>query len=103
MSHVTDAPVTDVSGPAPPRADEPRRRDFIHIFAGAMAVGGAAALAWPFIDQWNPAADTLAFASIEYAYTKVPLGQQVAVLWRKQPVFIRHRTPAGTSPAWPSG
>jgi ubiquinol-cytochrome c reductase iron-sulfur subunit len=90
MSHVIDA-----SRPEPPSAaDAPRRRDFIHILAGAAAAGGAAAVAWPFIDQWNPSADTLAFSSIEYAYTKVALGQQVAVAWRKQPVFIRHRTPA---------
>jgi ubiquinol-cytochrome c reductase iron-sulfur subunit len=94
MSSVTSE-VIDASSSAPTLPDEPpRRRDFIHILAGAMAAGGAAAIAWPFIDQWNPSADTLSFSSIEYAYTKVALGQQVTVLWRKQPVFIRHRTPA---------
>ena len=41
----------------------------------------------------NPSADTLALSSIEYDVTKVPLGQQVTVLWRKQPLFVRHRTP----------
>ena len=72
---------------------EPRRRDFIFILTAAAAAGGAAAVAWPLIDQMNPAADTLAFSSVEFDYTKVPLGQQVSVLWRKQPVFIRHRSP----------
>jgi ubiquinol-cytochrome c reductase iron-sulfur subunit len=74
--------------------DAKSRRDFIHILAGAMAVGGAAVAAWPLIDQMNPAADRLAVASIEVDYTKVALGQQVSVLWRGAPVFIRHRTPA---------
>lgn len=87
-----------VDSPAPSAADQghgvddPSRRDFIHIIATAAAVGGVAAVAWPLIDQLNPAADTLALASLEYDLTKVTLGQQMEILWRKQPVFIRHRT-----------
>ncbi|MBV9994919.1 MAG: ubiquinol-cytochrome c reductase iron-sulfur subunit [Caulobacteraceae bacterium] len=73
--------------------EDPGRRDFIHIAAIAATVGGAAAIAWPLIDQMNPSADTLALSSIEYDLSKVPLGQQVTVLWRKQPLFVRHRTP----------
>jgi ubiquinol-cytochrome c reductase iron-sulfur subunit len=78
-----------MDGPA-----DPGRRDFIHIAAVAASVGGIAAVAWPLIDQMNPAADTLAVASIEFDMAKVALGQQVEIIWRKQPVFIRHRTPA---------
>jgi ubiquinol-cytochrome c reductase iron-sulfur subunit len=70
------------------------KRDFIFIITAAMAAGGAAAVAWPLIDQMNPAADTMALSSIEYDFAKVVLGQQVVLLWRKQPLFIRHRTPA---------
>nr|WP_222934429.1 ubiquinol-cytochrome c reductase iron-sulfur subunit [Caulobacter sp. 17J80-11] len=73
---------------------EPTRRDFIHIAAGAAAVGGAAMFAWPLIDQMNPAADTLALASIEFDLTKVTEGQQVTIKWRGKPVFVRYRTPA---------
>ena len=73
---------------------DPGRRDFIHIAAAAAAVGGVGAIAWPFIDQMNPSADTLALSSIEYDVSKVPLGQEVTLLWRKQPLFVRHRTPA---------
>ena len=72
---------------------DPSRRNFIHIAAITAAAGGVAAIAWPFIDQWNPSADTLALSSIEYDVSKVPLGQQVTVLYRKQPLFVRHRTP----------
>jgi ubiquinol-cytochrome c reductase iron-sulfur subunit len=75
-------------------APEPTRRDFINIMATTATVGAAAAFAWPLIDQLNPAADTMALASIEFDLTKVALGQEVTISWRKQPVFVRHRTPA---------
>ena len=74
--------------------DDPSRRDFIHIVAVSAAAGGAVMALWPLVDQMNPAADTLALASVEYDLSKVELGQQVTIAWRKQPLFIRHRTPA---------
>ncbi len=72
---------------------EPGRRDFLYLATAAVGVAGAAAVAWPLIDQLNPAADTLALASIEYDISKIALGSEVTIAWRKQPVFIRHRTP----------
>jgi ubiquinol-cytochrome c reductase iron-sulfur subunit len=84
--------LTHTAAPAEGPAD-PGRRDFIHIAATAAAVGGIAVVAWPLIDQLNPAADALALASLEYDVSKIPLGQEVTIAWRKQPVFIRHRTP----------
>jgi ubiquinol-cytochrome c reductase iron-sulfur subunit len=73
--------------------DDPSRRDFIIIVTAAAAAGGAAMALWPLVDQMNPAADTLALASVEYDLTKVDLGQSITIAWRKQPLFIRHRTP----------
>lgn len=73
---------------------EPTRRDFINVLAVTSTVGAAAAVSWPLIDQLNPAADTLAFSTIEYDFAKVALGQQIVLLWRKQPVSVRHRNPA---------
>ena len=73
--------------------DDPNRRDFIHIAAATVAVGGAAAFAWPLIDEMNPSADVLALSSIEFDLSKVALGQQVVVKWQGKPVFVRHRTP----------
>ena len=73
--------------------EEPTRRDFIHIAAAAAAVGGVAAVAWPLVDQMNPASDMLALASIDFDLTKVPMGQQVIAKWRSKPVFVRYRTP----------
>jgi ubiquinol-cytochrome c reductase iron-sulfur subunit len=74
--------------------EDPNRRDFIHIAAGAAAVGAAGALAWPLIDQMNPSGDTLALASIEFDLTKVAEGQQVVLKWRGKPLFVRNRTAA---------
>jgi ubiquinol-cytochrome c reductase iron-sulfur subunit len=68
------------------------RRDFIVVATYAMAGIGAAAVAWPLIDQMNPAADTLALASIEVDVSKIAVGQSITVKWRGKPVFIRHRT-----------
>ena len=78
---------------ADPADEDPNRRDFIHIAAAVGAAGAVAGLAWPMVDQMNPSADTLAMASIEYEFSKVELGQQVAIKWRGKPVFVRHRTP----------
>ena len=74
-------------------AHVPTRRDFIHIAAGMATIGGAAALVWPFIDQMNPAADTLAMASIDFDLNKVAAGQQITIKWRGKPLFVRNRTP----------
>jgi ubiquinol-cytochrome c reductase iron-sulfur subunit len=72
--------------------ENPGRRDFIVVGTYAMAGLGAAAVAWPLIDQMNPAADTLALANIEVDVSKIAEGQSITVKWRGKPVFIRHRT-----------
>ncbi len=69
------------------------RRDFIYVAsAGAAAVGLGASL-WPFIDQMNPAADTLALKEVEFDLAPLIPGQIVTIEWQKKPVFIRRRTP----------
>jgi len=70
------------------------KRDFIYIATGAAAALGAGALAWPMVTQMGMASDTLAAGSIEIDLTKVSEGQQLKMLWRGKPVFVRHRTPA---------
>ena len=49
-------------------------------------------IAWPLIDQMNPAADTLALASTEIDLSSLEEGQAITVQWRGKPVFVRHRT-----------
>ncbi len=69
------------------------RRDFLYIATGAAGAVGAAAVAWPFIDQMRPDASTLAQASIEVDIGSIQPGNAVTVKWRGKPVFIRNRTP----------
>lgn len=74
--------------------EEATRRDFLHIAAAGGAGVGAVMAAWPFIDQMNPAADTLALASVEVDLSAIGEGEAVIVKWRGKPIFIRHRTQA---------
>ena len=69
------------------------RRDFLTMAAGGMCALGAGVALVPFVDSMNPAADTLAAASIEVDISKVQPGQGMTVSWRGKPVFIRRRTP----------
>jgi len=75
------------------------RRNFIHIATGAAALGGVGMLAYAFVDQWNPAADTRAASSLEVDTSKIPLGGEIRVLIGGKPFFLRHRTPAEISAA----
>ena len=84
--------VVDATSDPHALGDDPSRRDFIHIATGVAALGAVAGLAWPMIDQMNPASDTLALASIEFDLSKVEEGGQVVVKWRGKPLFVRHRT-----------
>jgi len=68
------------------------RRDFLILSAQAMGAVGAATLLWPFIDSMNPSADVLAMASTEVDLGPIAEGQEIKVMWRGKPVFIRHRT-----------
>lgn len=63
------------------------------VATGALGAVGAAAVAWPFINNLNPAADTLALSSVEVNVAPIQVGQAVTVKWRGKPLFIRHRTP----------
>src|SRR6188472_149398 len=72
---------------------DPTRRDFLMVATGAMAAVGGIATAWPFINNLNPAADTLALSSIEVDVKAIAVGQAITVKWRGKPVFVRHRTP----------
>jgi len=70
------------------------RRDFLYVAGTAFAAVGAAAAAWPLIDQMNPSADVLALSSIEVDLSSIAVGQSITVMWRGKPVFVRHRTEA---------
>ncbi len=74
--------------------DGETRRDFLYLTAAAMGVVGTAAVAWPIIDSMNPAADVRALASTEVDLSPIEEGMSITVIWRGNPVFVRHRTAA---------
>ena len=71
----------------------PTRRDFLYVATATAGEVGAAAFAWPFIDQMRPDASTLALASVEVDVSQLQPGMSLTVKWRGKPVFIRNRTP----------
>jgi ubiquinol-cytochrome c reductase iron-sulfur subunit len=74
---------------------EPTRRDFLYLATGAVGAVGVAAVLWPFINQMNPDADTIAQgAPVDFDLTPVAEGQIVKLVWRGKLIFVRNRTPA---------
>ncbi|MES2729348.1 MAG: ubiquinol-cytochrome c reductase iron-sulfur subunit [Pseudomonadota bacterium] len=75
-----------------PETPEVTRRDFLNLTATAMGAVAIGSVAWPFISQMGPAADTLAMSTTEVSLEGVTEGQAITVMWRGMPVFIRYRT-----------
>ena len=86
---MSDTPVTETH-----ESVDDDRRNFIHIATGMAAVGGVAMVAWPLVDQMNPASDTRAASSLDVDVSKVPEGGEIRVLIGGKPFFVRHRTQA---------
>jgi ubiquinol-cytochrome c reductase iron-sulfur subunit len=74
--------------------DRIRRRDFLHIAAGAFAAVGAAMAAWPFVDEMNPDLAALAAGEpIDVDIRPLAAGQMIVLRWHAYPIFIVNRTP----------
>ena len=86
---MTDAAPAPVEGTPD---DGKTRRDFLLFATSTVGAVGTGLALWPFIDNMNPAADTLALASIEVDLAPIAEGQSITVKWRGKPVFIRKRT-----------
>lgn len=83
--------MTETTQAATPETGE-SRRDFLLISTSVVGAVGAGMAVWPFIDQMNPAADTLALSTTEVDLSPIEEGQSITVVWQGKPVFIRHRT-----------
>ena len=88
------ASLTEDSANAGGEQDGVRRRDFINVAAASFAGVGAVSIALPLINQMNPSADVLAEASTEVDVSAIQPGQAIKTIFRKQPLFVRHLTPA---------
>lgn len=76
------------------KKNQPTRRDFLLLTAGAVGTVGMGYFAWPFLDSMNPAADILAQSTVDVDLSPIPAGQAITVVWRGKPIFVRHRNPA---------
>jgi ubiquinol-cytochrome c reductase iron-sulfur subunit len=74
--------------------DDVNRRDFLYIATGAVGAAGAALVVWPLINQMNPDAPVKAMSSVEIDLAPIAEGQEIKLLWRGNPVFVRNRTKA---------
>jgi ubiquinol-cytochrome c reductase iron-sulfur subunit len=71
------------------------RRRFLTATTAVVGGAGVVAVAIPFIKSWEPSARAKnAGAPVTADISKVEPGQRLSVLWRGQPVWIVHRTPA---------
>ena len=70
------------------------RRNFLFLATGAVGAVTAGALAWPFIHQMNPDASVQALSSVSIDLSPIEEGQEISVMWRGKPVFVRHLTDA---------
>src|SRR3954471_9020441 len=75
-------------------ADGETRRDFLLHSTVAFGTVGVAMMVWPLVDSMNPAADTLSLSTTEFSIAGLQEGQNITVVWRGKPVFVRYRTKA---------
>jgi ubiquinol-cytochrome c reductase iron-sulfur subunit len=74
--------------------DGVRRRDFINIAAVAFAGAGVVPIVLTLINQMSPSQAVLAESSIDVDLAAIEPGQAIKTMFRKQPLFVRHLTPA---------
>jgi ubiquinol-cytochrome c reductase iron-sulfur subunit len=71
-----------------------RRRFLVRATAAVGAVGLACAML-PFIESWQPSERARALGGpVTLDPTKTEPGQMTVVVWRRQPIYVVHRTPA---------
>ena len=71
------------------------RRKFLTTATAATGALGAAFVLVPFVASWKPSERARALgAPTELDLTKVEPGQMTIITWRKQQIYVVHRTPA---------
>ena len=71
----------------------PTKRDFLFLATGSVAAVGVVATVWPFLDQMNPDAATIAAAGpVDIDISQLQPGQRIVTLWAARPVFVVRRS-----------
>jgi ubiquinol-cytochrome c reductase iron-sulfur subunit len=78
---------------AAPAHDGPRR-DFLKMTLAATAAVGLCMAIWPFLDTMDPSRIVVASSDVTVNLGGIPAGSGATVVWKGQPILIRHRTPA---------
>jgi len=78
---------------APPPHAGPRR-DFLKMTLAATSVVGLCMAIWPFLDTMDPSHIVVTSTDVTVNLGGIPAGSGVTVVWKGQPILIRHRTPA---------
>src|ERR1700733_16065009 len=92
MSELTAHGPADLS-PIEGEVDDSRRKFLLRETIG-MGVVGAAFTATPFIESWLPSERARALGGpTAVDVTKIDAGQMIITIWRRQPIYVTHRTP----------
>ena len=67
---------------------ETTRRDFIYIADTGSAIVGLNVSAWPFVESFNPSADTFAAGTTEVDVTSLQQGERLTEGGRELPCRI---------------
>ncbi len=78
--------------PAPAHAGP--RRDFLKMSLAATALVGVCMAVWPFLDTMDPSHIVVTATDVTVNLGDIPAGSGTTVVWKGQPILIRHRTPA---------
>ena len=74
--------------------DDGRRKFLLQATIGMGAVG-VAFTATPFIESWLPSERARSLGGpTEVDVSKIDAGQMITTIWRRQPMYVVHRTPA---------
>jgi ubiquinol-cytochrome c reductase iron-sulfur subunit len=78
---------------AAPAHDGPRR-DFLKMTLTATAFVGICMAVWPFLDTMDPSHIAVTSTDVTINLGGIAAGSGATVVWKGQPILIRHRTQA---------
>jgi ubiquinol-cytochrome c reductase iron-sulfur subunit len=91
-----DRPVAETHPAAEttPPAHAGPKRDFLKMTLAATSVVGICMAIWPFLDTMDPSHIVVTNTQVAVNLGGIPAGSGATVIWKGEPILIRHRTPA---------
>src|SRR6202012_1090570 len=92
MADLTAHGTADLN-PIEGEVDDSRRKFLLRATIG-MGAAGVLFTATPFIESWLPSERSRALGGpTEVDVSKLEAGQMIITIWRRQPIYVTHRTP----------